>query len=184
MSKAQYQMEDYRLIAAEAGIDLPPDDVTNAHLRIVQLQEEIRQRKTREAREERRWFWGKVFGILTILAGGGAVTYSQVKPDAPPPGATEQGQKEAVTEAKASREATRDNSRKIEKLGVIAVEQQEQLVQSVEYISDKIDAAHPRQKKELQAIDEPPALKQAKDSVEERKKKAAAGRLLEIDTGP
>lgn len=184
MSKTQYEMVDIRSFAADEGIDLPADEITNTQLRFVQLTEAIRAKKAKEARDERRWFWGKVFGLATLLLGGGAVTYAKVVPE-PAPAATSSDVVRAVAaESRVSEKTATDNVKRIEKLAEIAIGQEETIVQSVEYIGKKIEVAHPNKADDLAEVEEPPALKKAKASIADRKRKAAAGRLLEIDTGP
>lgn len=181
MSRTRMDMSDISALLVDEGIDLPNDPQTTQHLKLIQLQEAIRQRKVAEQRKERQWFWSKVFGILTLILTGGTVGYVKLAP----------AEAEAPATATESKEASEDlgkrvdkTERKIEKLGVIAVEQQEQIVDSVEYISKQIEAAHPRQVDELKAVPEPKSLRDAKDRIADRKRKAAAGKLLEIDTGP
>jgi hypothetical protein len=68
--------------------------------------------------------------------------------------------------------------KKIERLGEIAVEQQVQLSDGVQYIGDKIDAAHPRQRDE---VAEPDSVKAAKRKADKFKQRKGAKELFRDD---
>jgi len=173
MSKTSFDLLDFQTVAEEEGVSL--DD---SQLKAIYLKHRMEERRSKG----RYAFWLKLLTPLVMAVAaaiGGYQVYAPAEEVAA--AATEAGQVEAVVEAKEIQKATHVNSQKIEKLGVIAIDQQEQLVESVTYISKKIDAVHPGRADD---VPEPPSLKKARATVEDRKKKAAAGQLLEIDTGP
>jgi len=69
--------------------------------------------------------------------------------------------------------------KKIERLGTIAVEQQVQLADGIEFIGAKIDAAHPRT---AEAVEEPPSVRAAKTKAAKIKaRKGSAELFRDID---
>lgn len=102
---------------------------------------------------------------------------------------TAQSSKEAAVEAAAAERASHAEpaalrsldkrvnltERKIERLGEIAVEQQVQLSDSIEYIGKKIDAAHPSQRDKVK---EPESVKAAKTRASKIKMRKGANALF------
>ena len=142
--------------------------------------EQIKQTAAEEVAESqhKRAVQMRLIGVLSaivVVAGGGTVTYSQLTPDKPAqPTAAE------VVEAvdRAADKAGGKLEGKVQKLEDIATDQQVeieatqvQLVDGIEYISDKIDRAHPRQAGD---VPEPASFRAAKA----RKRKAAVRRKL------
>lgn len=126
-----------------------------------------------QAKQKRDAMLNKLLAALLAVAtsGGGAGIYlASQKPT------EEERQREAapVTEAvaKESNEVearVQDAEKKIERLGEIAVEQQVQLSDGVQYIGDKIDAAHPRQRGDVEQPDSVKAAKRKADKIKQRK---------------
>jgi hypothetical protein len=138
-----------------------------------------------EAKAKRDAMMNKLLAALLAIAtsGGGAGIYlaSQKPTD-------EDRKREAapVVEsfAKEADEVERrveKNAKKIERLGEIAVEQQVQLSDGVQYIGDKIDAAHPRQRGD---VEEPDSVKAAKRKAEKIKKRKGAEELFRDEEDP
>lgn len=178
------QWGELRDLASDEGIDLPDDPETRKYLRAIQIHKAWESRENDKDRKDRRWWWTKVFALATAALGAAGVTYTQVRPKPVPRVDAVDVRDTVSSESKVIRREMELNTKRIEKLAEIAVEQQETTVEAVGYIGDKIEAAHPRQLQDLQAVPEPEALTKAKASVQDRKRKAAAGKLLEIDTGP
>lgn len=141
--------------------------------------------KSKRFTKLKRW----VIGILTA---GGTLTFGGYKLVLQPAQEAEKVQPEDV-QATVTKESTQlehrvtANSKKVERLAEIAVEQQELTVKTADYIGQKIDAAHP---KTADVVPKPKALDDAEEAVQERKRKARAGELfkdidaaLEAETG-
>ena len=73
-----------------------------------------------------------------------------------------------------------ESEKKIQKLGEAVVEQQVQISDGFEFIADKIDAAHPRQKNEVD-IGDYPAVEAAKKKSDAIKMKKGVDRLFQSD---
>jgi len=118
---------------------------------------------------------------LGILGGGGVLSFGGyemvIKPTKVEPAEVQ----ETVTkEAKSIERKVKVNSAKVERLGEIAIDQQELTVKTADYIGAKIDAAHP---KTADAVEKPPELQEAETAVRSRAREAAAGELFkDIDT--
>lgn len=175
----EFELDDFKTFTQMEGISLPESAELDKQLRLLEAQERYRERRQSEARKERQWFWGKIFAFLTATAAAGGVTYTQVVPKSIPAIDAKDVQGSVKEEGKATKARLDVAEKQIRGLGVIAVEQQEQLVDSVKYIGDKIDAAHPRQQEDLQAVKKPQSLLDAERAMGDRKKKAKAGQLLE-----
>jgi hypothetical protein len=140
----------------------------DAFSQLLQLQVQEAQSK-----QKRDAMLNKLLAALLAVAtsGGGAGIYlASQKPT------EEERAREAapVTEAvaKESNEVearVEKNAKKIERLGEIAVEQQVQLSDGVQYIGSKIDAAHPRQRNDVEQPDSVKAAKRKADKIKQRK---------------
>jgi len=85
MSKTNmdFTVADLANYAADQGIDLAGDDETTRQLEVFRVHESFRAERAKVESKERRWFWGRVFGIVTAAITTLGVTYTQVR-DEPP----------------------------------------------------------------------------------------------------
>lgn len=138
-----------------------------------------------EAKSKRDALMNKLLAALLAIAtsGGGAGIYlAAQKP-------TEEDRKREaapVVESVAKETAEVERrvakaEKKIERLGEIAVEQQVQLSDGVQYIGAKIDAAHPRQRNE---VDQPDSVKAAKRKADKIKQRKGAEELFRDEEDP
>ncbi len=119
--------------------------------------------------------------LLTLMTtGGGTGVYlAMQKP-------TEDQKRESAKPVTESIDASRvevearieSNAKKIGRLGEIAIEQQVQLSDGVEFIGDKIDAAHPKTKNK---VDRPDSVDAAKKRATKIKKSKGAEALFKED---
>lgn len=147
------------------------------------LSKMLEQQVLAEQQKAQRWqfFMRYVVGpLVAFIIGGGSVagyTIAQ-RPETPSP--------DQLTQEAASSAAQKtslpiklrvsDLEGRVENLAYSVVEQQIQLSEGIQYIADKIDAAHPSK---ADKIDVPPTVKAAAEKAEEIKRKQRADAILD-----
>ena len=147
------------------------------HLLNVQSQESVERIK-------RQKLWNRILavGISVITVGGGAlISYFQSSSKL-----ESEKQSQDIVQSVQSEMSEMENrvdttEKKIERLGEIAIEQQVQLADSIEYIGLKIDAAHPRQADDVQP---PPSVRRAKEKSESIKLQRGVEKLFNHEDDP
>lgn len=117
--------------------------------------------------------------LLALITGGGGATAYMVTRQPTEDEAAAKAQPVVDTVEKSSnamQSRVEKAEKKIERLGTIAVEQQVQLSDGIEYIGKKIDAAHPRT---AEAVDEPPSVKAAKTKADTIKRTRGVEKLFQ-----
>jgi hypothetical protein len=138
-----------------------------------------------QAKAKRDAMMNKLLAALLAIAtsGGGAGIYLASQKPTEEDRAREAAPVTDVVEQQSNEVEARveDAEKKIERLGAIAVEQQVQLSDGVQYIGDKIDAAHPRQRDDVQ---QPDSVKAAKRKAEKIKQRKGAEALFKDTSDP
>lgn len=165
---------EFRQLAADEGIELPKDDSTTGYLRALVVKSKIDERKNRERNQFRLKLAGGIFSLIGVIT----TAYMKFAPDQPEAATAEVVEKEASEVKKnlavENKKRSMANGVQIEKLGGVVVELQEQQVDSVGYIVEVFQA------KRGEDVELPPSLQRAKKAVEERKRKAKSGQLLQL----
>ncbi len=116
-----------------------------------------------------KWALGIAASLGTISFGGYELV---LKPTEVAP---EEVQKTVTKESNQLENRIDANTRKVERVGVGLIQQQELTVETTNYIGDKIDAAHPK----VPPTEKPEALQDAETAVKKRADDAKAGKLFE-----
>ena len=111
-----------------------------------------------------------IFGVWILFKGPAETKPAEV---------LEKVESSAAEERKRNTEAASVGAHNDVTLAEMAVEQQQLTVEVVEHLGKKIEAAHPRQAEALSKVEKPQSLKDAEKALADRKKKSAAGDLLE-----
>jgi len=156
------------------------------HLLRLQSQESEERLKESAERVKNQQLWNRVLGIgLTLITVGGGIGLSYFKAESESKG--EAQSKEIVTSVEseiAEVESRVDlTEKKIERLGAIAIEQQVQIADSIEYIGDKIDAVHPSQKDAVEVTDYP-TVEAARKKSEQIKRRRGVEKLFTPQEDP
>ncbi len=147
------------------------------HLLQVQSQESVERIK-------RQKLWNRILaiGISVITVGGGVmISYFQAASKSENEKQSQDIVQSVQSEMSEVESRVDLTEKKIERLGEIAIEQQVQLTDSIEYIGDKIDAAHPRQ---ADAVKPPPSVQRAKKKSESIKMRRGVEKLFNHEDDP
>jgi len=121
---------------------------------------------------------GAAIAVATAVGGTFAWAIQRIESNAARAAAQEEYRRQTQESVEDNAVRIQDLEGDVRELGRVAVEQQIVTVESAKYISDKIDAAHPRQ---VGKTKKPPALKKAEGRVERLKKEKAVDELLKDD---
>ena len=147
------------------------------HLLQVQSQESVERIK-------RQKLWNRILavGISVITVGGGVlISYFQSSSKSENEKQSQDIVQSVQSEMSEMESRVDTTEKKIERLGEIAIEQQVQLADSIEYIGDKIDAAHPRQADD---VEPPPSVQRAKKKSESIKLQRGVEKLFNHEDDP
>lgn len=154
------------------------------HLLQIQSQESEERTKERAERVKNYKLRNRLLGVgLTVFTVGGGILLSYFKTQSESQGQKQSSDIVRSVEAEMTEMERRVDTteKKIERLGEIAIEQQVQLADSIEYIGDKIDAAHPRQADD---VEPPPSVKRAKKKSESIKMRRGVEKLFNHEDDP
>jgi len=147
------------------------------HLLNVQSQESVERIK-------RQKLWNRILaiGISVLTVGGGVlISYFQSSSKLESEKQSQDIVQSVQSEISEMESRVDTTEKKIGRLGEIAIEQQVQLADSIEYIGDKIDAAHPRQAGDVQP---PPSVRRAKEKSESIKLQRGVEKLFNHEDDP
>lgn len=147
------------------------------------LEKMLEQQVAAEQQKARRWqfFMRYVVGpLVAFIVGGGSVAGYTIAQRPEPPSPDQLTQEAASSAAQKTSLPIKlrvgDLESKVQNLALAMVEQQAQLGEGIQYIADKIDAAHPSK---ADKVDVPPTIKEAADRAKSIKAQRRADEILD-----
>lgn len=144
------------------------------------------ERRTQEGlrRKRRNKVYTALTSVLGVIAGIAIVAWRTYESEKPTIEAVQRTIEDRTTALEGEVRVTDDRvgevERKVQRLGEHAIEQQQQLIEGIGYLGQKLDAVSPRAEK----VPEPPLLKAGREKAEKLKRQRKVDQIFDTEAIP